>query len=511
MKKIIIGACLLMGMSAYAQETYENANLATGDLNGTARYVGMGGAMEALGADISTISTNPAGIGLFRRSQVTMTMGVNSQANAGTSAHVDGTNFSFDQVGGVYSCYLGDGSYMNLGFNYHKNRNFNGILDTSGTLSGASQNKLTALKGYLGVFDTENAYSQVDYLNEGVLGLYDSNTDDWSFAEGNRYNINKASKGHVGSWDFNISGNITDQVYLGFTAGIKSIDYDCWTLYTENLLDAGQSIGSVEMSDHRSITGSGFDMTFGAIVFPIENNPFRVGLSVATPTWYDLTTVNDTYMTNNLASQYGAYDNGSNSEEYDYKIFTPWKFGVSLGHTISNKLALGVSYEFADYKHIKSRIITEFNYPGNDVCRSENDIAMNMDTKLNLNGVSTLKLGAEYKVTPEIAVRAGYNYVSPMFKTDAYRDGTIDSPGVYYSSTTDYTNWMSTNRVTCGLGYSKGNFGFDVAYQFSSTKGEFYPFMSYYDNNTPALDCIADKVDVKNERHHVMATLTYKF
>lgn len=52
----------------FSQETYENANIATEDLNGTARYVGMGGAMDALGADISTIATNPAGIGLFRHS-----------------------------------------------------------------------------------------------------------------------------------------------------------------------------------------------------------------------------------------------------------------------------------------------------------------------------------------------------------------------------------------------------------------------------------------------------------
>ena len=67
-KVLIITACLLTAVSANAQETYDNANIATQDLNGTARYVGMGGAMDALGADISTISSNPAGIGLFRSS-----------------------------------------------------------------------------------------------------------------------------------------------------------------------------------------------------------------------------------------------------------------------------------------------------------------------------------------------------------------------------------------------------------------------------------------------------------
>ena len=58
----------MLTLTATAQETYQDATLLRPELNGTARYVGMGGAMEALGADISTISTNPAGIGLFRHS-----------------------------------------------------------------------------------------------------------------------------------------------------------------------------------------------------------------------------------------------------------------------------------------------------------------------------------------------------------------------------------------------------------------------------------------------------------
>ena len=59
-KYIFFVVSLFAALSANAQETYENAKLAGEDLNGTARYVGMGGAMEALGADISTIGSNPA-------------------------------------------------------------------------------------------------------------------------------------------------------------------------------------------------------------------------------------------------------------------------------------------------------------------------------------------------------------------------------------------------------------------------------------------------------------------
>ena len=49
MKKIFsIMTAAMLGTVASAQETYDNAPLAQKDLNGTARYVGMGGAMEAL-------------------------------------------------------------------------------------------------------------------------------------------------------------------------------------------------------------------------------------------------------------------------------------------------------------------------------------------------------------------------------------------------------------------------------------------------------------------------------
>ena len=63
----------MTALTATAQETYQDTKLIGNDLNGTARYVGMGGAMEALGADISTMTSNPAGTGFFSRTQVSVT------------------------------------------------------------------------------------------------------------------------------------------------------------------------------------------------------------------------------------------------------------------------------------------------------------------------------------------------------------------------------------------------------------------------------------------------------
>ena len=69
MKYSLMAFAALLMAPLYAQETYQDTKLVENELNGTARYVGMGGAMEALGADLSTISTNPAGLGLFRSNQ----------------------------------------------------------------------------------------------------------------------------------------------------------------------------------------------------------------------------------------------------------------------------------------------------------------------------------------------------------------------------------------------------------------------------------------------------------
>ena len=53
-----------------AQSVYDGVKIADKDLNGTARFVGRGGAMGALGGDITTMGTNPAGIGIYRSNDV---------------------------------------------------------------------------------------------------------------------------------------------------------------------------------------------------------------------------------------------------------------------------------------------------------------------------------------------------------------------------------------------------------------------------------------------------------
>lgn len=545
MKKILsIMTAAMLGTAVSAQETYDNAQLATKDLNGTARYVGMGGAMEALGADLSTIGTNPAGIGMFRRGMVAGSFGFNTQQDAKSFGNANKTNMSFDQAGFVYSMRSGRHSMVNFGFNYTKSKNFDQILTAAGKLNNASQNKLSAMKNANGVYTLQDknnglvsnsgAYSQADYLYSNVLfNYYDANnpndpknatlTDKGVivnqttglpvYYNATGYDFGRSTTGYIGQYDFNVSGNSNDRFYWGFTVGIYDVHYNGSSLYSESLVDGDKAIGDVAMNDERKITGTGFDVKAGLIFRPAEESPFRIGLYVHTPTWYDLTTRNYTVLNNNSNETYGSTERGKSSESYDFKFYTPWRFGVSLGHTVGNYLALGATYEYADYTTNDIRVNDggEVDYWGNYYETSSRDEAMKQNIKNSLKGVHTVKLGMEFKPEKNFAVRLGYNYQSAMYNKNGFKDGSLESYGTYYASTTDYTNWKDTHRFTAGVGYNYGNFSFDLAYQYSQTNGDFYPFMSYVDNSEPKFDNVCDAVKVSNKRNQLLFTVGYKF
>lgn len=522
-KYLLLWAVGMMAMPMAAQETYQDTKLMENELNGTARYVGMGGAMEALGADISTMQSNPAGIGLFRKSQVTISGGLVSQSGDNSDNDIrynesrisfdgDKTNASFDQIGFVWAMRNGRNSYLNFGFNYHKSRNFDQILSVANNLTNASLNKLSAAKYNNGLAANNSmAWTAVDDAYAGASDMIktDAQGTYMDYLNGNQYMFGQYQKGYIGEYDFNVSGNINDRVYLGVTFGIHDVNYRSNKLYAENL----ENSTIADNWEQLKIDGTGFDIKFGAIFRPFGDLPLRFGLYINTPVWYDLTMRNDYSLMLSQQTADGQVYNKDNSADYDFKVFTPWKFGVSLGHTVGNYLALGVTYEYQDYADIDNRINDGGYYDdwGGYYDDSSSDDAMNHDTKANLKGVHAVKLGVEVKPLPEFAIRAGYNYLSPQFKDNAYRDQSLQSPGVGYATSADYTNWKATNRFTFGLGYSYKNFFADAAYQYSHTSGDFYPFMSYIGDDNADNDVIPTASKVKFDRHQLLFTVGYRF
>ncbi|MDD7605937.1 MAG: hemin receptor, partial [Prevotellaceae bacterium] len=239
--KYIVVAVLasLMALPVAAQETYQDTKLIDNDLNGTARYVGMGGAMEALGADISTISTNPAGLGLMRKGQVSLTGGLVLQSGVsndlryrdiGVRINGNQTNASFDQIGIVYPVRFMGQSRLTLGFNYHKSRNFDQILSAGGALSNASQGKLSAIK-----YDKVGEWGW-NGVDANYQRLFEKTGEDgkktMDYYNGTAYLFGQYQKGYIGEYDFNMSGSINDRVYLGLTVGLHDVNYRSYSIYT---------------------------------------------------------------------------------------------------------------------------------------------------------------------------------------------------------------------------------------------------------------------------------------
>ena len=554
MKKIITLATLGLMITAapiVAQTVYDAAKITNKDLNGTARFVGMGGAMGALGGDISTIGTNPAGIGIYRSNDAMVSFGLSAYGTEsnymGNKINSDKVRASFDNAGFVLATIIGNATtlrYVNFGFYYHRAKSFYKNMSLKGNLGDHSQTFQMAEQatgitdwgnypyddnniGWLSVLGYDSwlisnlttKVTDVPYKDKNGNQIYNINGEPlyempgsfYGMTENGLANFRSEERGGVDQYDFNISFNISDRVYLGMTIGAYAVNYDKYSIYSENYSGdyTGEGYDLVSMN---KINGSGFDLKFGAIVRPFEYSPFRIGLAVHTPTYYKLDYKTSAYVLSDVYSEvtgkiepHDIYT--SDMIEGDmirqFRLQTPWTYNVSLGYTIGRNWALGAEYEYQDYSSMK------FKNPDDgysDMFEYENS------TTPMMKGVSTIRLGAEYKVIPQFALRAGYNYSTAIFNSDAYKDLPINS----IQTDTDFANTKALSNYTLGIGYRGSMFYADLAYKFSSYKEDFYPFVEMdhvIENGITyrTLGALPDVTKVKNTRSQVLLTLGVRF
>jgi opacity protein-like surface antigen len=262
--------------------------------------------------------------------------------------------------------------------------------------------------------------------------------------------------------------------------GAYSIDYSRESYYEELGVDGKY----YDLSNWYETRGDGFDIKLGFICRPFKYSPFRFGISVHTPTWYDLEDVNGATLYYN-----DEYVHSLNTDPFAYSYRTPWKFGLSIGHTIGNYIAFGAEYEYTDLSTAK--------YSSNGWNEDVYFRNVNTITQESLKSQNTIKLGLEVKPSQSMSVRVGYNYVSSPYKRDAYRTVLFDSP----FTETDFTNWGDINRVTFGLGFRFNGGYLDFAYQYTAQEGDFYAFDD--------IDLLPTKIE--NNRNQLLCTLGLRF
>lgn len=436
-KIMALALALVVAMPAMAQTTFDAAKLYEEELNGTARYVGMGGAMGALGSDISVISHNPAGIGTYRQSDFNMSLSF-----FGTSTDTDplatrlnplsiggrtyyshnyksDLEMGFDNISAVFSGFDGSSSYMNVGISYRKLQNMDRILD------------------YIDSFQDADGYE--------VWREYKD-----------------AQRNKVNSLDFNLSWNMSDMFYLGWTFGWIYTDtrsegyfYDYYPKGSHPLYPDGRDYTAVDK--YNSAEGSGWNMAFGAIIRPVS--PLRLGISVKTPTKFRQRLDYTDYL-------YAFEDNQKSgtafSNSVDYKTSSPWVLDLSAGLTFG-KTAIGLEME----RHYTQRASLSI---GNS--RLETQGAE------DLKDYSVLKFGVEQNIK-NLSLRAGYNAIGSMFKPNAapYLSDTefnAGAPGELGRMDFQVDRLGRTHNLTFGLGYCSApsiidgtQFYIDMAYVHS--------------------------------------------
>lgn len=566
MKKIyFIAASLAVPFMADAQSAIDGFRFSQPDMKGTARYMGMGGAFGALGGDLSSISTNPAGIGVYRRNEIGLTMDLDIQNATSESQGLKNTQsqtkFLINNIGGVASWNLANSIMpnINVGFTYNRaasfNQHYSGSIPTlsnslTNYIAGISSNEGVTVGDVTTIFDTDGYVSFDPYNpNDGgyaapwlsILG-YDSYfitpTGDedqpnwigqWGAKTSGAGAFDVTTTGGANEYNIAVGGNIANKVFWGVDFGIVDLNYSMTAMWGENLQNAvvdnpegtENSSSMWTMTNSYNASGTGYNIKVGLIYRPIQE--LRLGLSFASPTWYS---INESYMAStnfnygvNIPDiqQNRAITNDGQWGLNSYNFRTPWRLTASAAGVIGRNLIVSADFEWQKYD--KMRFYNgggyEFGYGGgggfddwdwdypyyapakkaSPLLNTDPWYATNADIEDYYKSTTTIRVGAEYRITPRFSVRAGYAHVSSPVRKEA----TDGSMLIYTSGTmTNYKMDNSTDYITCGLGYNFDHFYIDAAYVNKHQSSEYHAYTP--DPANPQIPSPTSKLSFSNNQ-----------
>lgn len=561
MKKFIFSVmALTAAASALAQSPIDAMEFSQNELRGSARFMSMAGAFTALGADLSALGQNPAGIGMYRGSDIGLTLGIDiasnkaewpegSQSNSNTLANLNNAGY-------VGTYLFGDNAQNSFswGFSYNRlyryNRHYSGGMSNmqsslsnyiASITNGVDPSELWMSDGNQNLYPYDNYsddapdWMSVLFYNSGMISpetyekdgqVYQDNVYRGLFQHGGTdglgqkvdpssgiANFEMQERGHADEYNITLGGSVMNLVYWGVGVGITTLDYqqDYW--YNEAIEralvpaeDGGYQLGQANRSQlhsFRSISGSGANFKVGAIIKPI--NELRIGIAVHTPTYYTISSSSYAETVFNFTdpanSQYSFYGSESTPwDDYRFKLNTPWKLTVGVAGVIGGRAIISADYQYDAYSDMKISDDTGF------AMSYVNDKISNYYKSTN-----TLRLGAEFRVTPQFSVRAGYSNVSSNAGKE-YKDANDGNRGISVStagSNPSYTVNDATNYITFGLGYKVKGLYFDLAYVHknrSSVLNAFTPFEDYDGVWTQA-----PSVKFTDNKSQIVATVGYRF
>ncbi len=545
MKKLLLAAstAAVATLGANAQSALDAYSISQSDLRGTARFMSMGGAFGALGGDLSTLGQNPGGIGVYRSSEVGVTLDLNMQHyktnTAGASYSGNQTKFACNNFGYIGSIFTGSDvmPFLNFGATYNRTNSFDRVYaGGERSMQGSFSNFIAGVtsannNGYAGWSQADltafgenyNPYtqSQAPWMSILAYNSYLINptvNPDGTFNDDNSYqglwqngssgfnSFETRESGYIDEYNIDFGGNVMDVLYWGVGFGITDISYTSNTYYKEDINNAlivnnagnGVETGTAgyDLDSWKHISGSGFNFKAGVIVRPI--NELRLGLAVHTPTYCNLTQQSWAQVAYDYSSGYNSYaeTNDGWNYEIDYKLRTPWRLIASAATVLGGQAIISFDYEYRPYQNMSIR-----NTQGNEY------VYMNQDVKDYYQSTNIIRIGAEYRLDRHWSLRAGFSYESTP-TTSYMRDGRNDvyTEGPQDCGTTpSFTMDRDTRYITCGIGYRYQSFYADMAYVNRYRQSEFQPYTA--NDYTPLP--VQSKID--NTDSELVLSLGFKF
>ena len=502
----LLGVFLTAGYAAHAQGGYADDALLYMRQNpsGTARTLGLAGANVSLGADFGNLTSNPAGLGFYTKSEVTITpglgFGTDKTAQIANSASYANSTFpslsqnansfhlanagvvfanrrpdsdqSSDWRGGSFALGFTRLADFNQSFRYQNTTNddhsffqrlrepYNNGDYTSSSYQAAANDIYSQYNNsrngsqYVNIdglaYGTGLVYQYIVPRPGGVPGdsIYRLATPQRNGAI--TQNETVTSKGSLSQFDLGYGGNYRDKLYIGGGVGIVSLNRTRTATFSESSDNGTGDPQDFISQDYLKTTGTGINARLG-IIYKVSDT-YRFGASVQTPTYIRLTDVYSTTLTTNPAYTQGAFIQATPTlitapGSFDYSITTP--FRASIGNTIllSKYGFLTADVEYVGYSSAKFNTIDNTSDAGLDYANST--------ISTGYRNVVNVRAGAEGRFDI-FRARLGFAYYA-----DPYQGSTYNRAQNYY---------------TAGVGLRTKQFFVDVAGVYLDAKDQYQPY-----------------------------------
>ena len=497
----------------------------------TARSAAMAGAMTSLGADASSMSINPAGMGMYRNNEITFTPMVSLSHSATSAAAFEGNKSSrfcvgnFGLVAKIRESSTGIIA-INMGLSYNRLADFNHKYSFANSGAAGNSSIADVFAGQLTAGHITSQLFKSSYDGSGAFrwdrfdptywgatlgyktGLINDANGTWgrdmvaSDAATESYTTVE-SRGSAGEWAWSLGINFDSKFYLGFTLSAATINRERRVYYgesynytTEPELNYRMDYFNYDQVAH--MKGSGVNFKVGAIYTPIKD--LRIGVAFHTPTLYNITYTYQAGMTSEVKALNNVDDYQLDNQgyirpafseltdklidegDYSWKYTTPTRLLLGASYTFAKQLILSVDYERDWYNTMRMK-----NSPYGPLYKE-----YILDT---FKGSNTVRVGAEWRFIPQMAVRVGYGVWS----------GALRDNNQIYSSPVIYR----TEYCSAGVGIAlSNNFSIDFAYQCYTN--DMTPYKSFYGFDS-VVDFASQSVNTSITKHNLMLTLGVHF